>query len=44
MRYILLLVGSELAGDVEEGRESSGCHSHGVVDLVHYTCVTCLVS
>jgi hypothetical protein len=38
------LVGGDLTSDVEEGGKSSGCFSHGVVDLVLYSFVAGLVS
>jgi hypothetical protein len=46
IRYTCILahlVGGVLAGDAEEGGESSGQCFHGVVDLVESTCVICLV-
>jgi hypothetical protein len=42
-RLLVHLVGDDLAGGVEEGRYSSGCRFHGVVDLFQSTCVTGLV-
>jgi hypothetical protein len=48
IRYIFCvlfhLVGSDLTVGVEEGGESSGRSTHGVLNLVLSTCVTCLVS
>jgi hypothetical protein len=46
-RYTCLLVhltSGDIAGDIEDGRESSSRCSHGVVNLVQSMCATCLVS
>jgi hypothetical protein len=44
IRYIRVLIDSDLAGGVEEVRDSSGRLSYEDVDLVESTRVTCLVS
>jgi hypothetical protein len=46
IRYFCLLVhlvGDDLAGSIEEGRDSSGRLFHGVMDLVQSTYFTSLV-